>query len=94
MADEEMVEPMSIEAPKVMDLVASGVPVGKLSSEVEFDYTLKFDQNIEIMSTVIALKQYFRRAKKESVKAVYLRTIQNSPNESNTLRIITERITD
>ena len=90
----DMPEPMEIAAPVVMDVLASGVPVGKLSMNVEFDYTLRFEQNLELISTIEALKRYFRRAKKESVKTVYLNTVQNSSVPTNSLHIFTERITD
>lgn len=89
--DPDMPEPMEIAIPKVMDVIASGVPVGTLEQTVEFDYTLQFNQNIELISTLEALRRYFRRAKNERLTKVYLNTRENN-GPRNTLHIFTEKV--
>ena len=83
-------EPMDIVPPKKMNLEASGVPVGTLEQGMEFEYILRFDQNIEMTSTLDALKKYFRRAKNERLKSVMLKTQANT-NIVNALYITTEK---
>lgn len=91
----EMPEPMDIAPPKVMEVTASGVPVGKLIMNFEFDYTMTYDQNIEMVSTIEALKRYFRRAKKETLKGVYNITAENADHgPKNQLHIITAKELD
>ena len=90
---ESVFEPMEVAPPKVMNLEASGVPVGTLEMGMEFEYVLRFNQNIEITSTLEALKKYFRKVKSERLKSVMLNTQANS-NIVNALIINTERITD
>ena len=91
----DMPEPMDITPPDVMEVKASGVSVGQLKQNFECDYTLTYNQNIEMISTLEALKRYFRRAKKETLKGVYNITAENADHgPKNQLHIITAKELD